>query len=160
MNRRIVLPIVCAVLAAGGGAAAARAHPGQQGPLAALSFMSGCWRGALQGPGTTLEETWTAADGDIMLATARYMRGARVTSFEFSRIQADLSGIALTPYPEGEGTVSFALVGSGNGVATFQNLRHDFPKRIIYRRVDAATNLIRVEDDSEGTQWEMKRCEA
>jgi hypothetical protein len=160
MSKRLLLPIVCAVLAASASPAAGQRREGQRGPLADLEFMTGCWRGTLQWPGSTLEETWTSAEADMMLATSRYIHGSKVTGFEFSRIQADSAGISLTPYPDGTSTVSFALVGRESGAATFQNLRHDFPKRIIYRRVDDDTNMIRIEDDTQGTQWEMKRCGA
>ena len=147
--------------------AAAIARPGrsqaavaQPGPLAALAFMSGCWRGPFgEAAGGTLEESWTAADTDVMLAAARYNQGGRTVGFEFSRIHADSAGVTLTPYPDGGRSVPFTLVRPGEeGRAVFQNLAHDFPQRIVYRRAGDAM-VVRIEDDARGEEWEMRRVE-
>jgi Domain of unknown function (DUF6265) len=129
-----------------------------ENPLAALSFMAGCWRGEM-GPGAALEENWTAANTNVMLATARYLRNGRTTGFEFSRIHADSARVTLRPYPGGEASDSFPMARSGPGLAVFENLAHDFPKRIIYRRVDARTLAIRIEgdQDAQAQEWTMAR---
>ena len=123
-------------------------------PLEGLSFLTGCWRGD-SGGGMTMEECWTAADADVMLATTRYVRGGTTTGWEFSRIHADSAGIVLTPYPDGRSSVSFRLVGSAPGEARFENPAHDFPKRILYRRTADGRLAVRVEDDTRGMAWEL-----
>jgi len=113
-------------------------------PLDSLAFMAGCWRGEM-GDGTTIEETWTTADADVMLATTRYLQGERVVGWEFSRIHADSAGIHLTPYPDGEPRPAFDLQPSGEGMAIFRNDANDFPTNIIYRADGESGLVVRLE---------------
>jgi hypothetical protein len=119
-------------------------------PLAALSFISGCWRGDA-GTDKTIEENWTAADSDVMLATTRYLddNTGRTRAWELSRIVADSAGIVLYPAPNGNQQGRFRLVTTSTTEARFEDPSHDFPKRIIYRRVDARRLTVRV-DGGEG----------
>ena len=129
-------------------------------PLAALAFMAGCWRGDA-GVDKTIEEHWTAADSDVMLATTRYLddNTGRTRGWELSRIVADSAGIALLPAPGGNQQGRFRLAESGPGSARFEDPAHDFPRRIIYRQVDARTLAIRVdrdEQDREAQEWRLQ----
>lgn len=124
------------------------------GPLDALAFMTGCWRGAVN-ERTTIEESWTAADGDVMLATTRYLRGDRVVDWEFSRIHADSAGIHLTPYPDGQARPAFDLVPSPRGTAIFRNEGNDFPRDITYRRDEEAL-VIRLEGSGREMEWRLR----
>jgi hypothetical protein len=120
-------------------------------PLAALGFMAGCWRGGV-GANLSIEEQWTAADSDVMLATTRYLDGntGRTREWEFSRIVADSAGITLLPAPGGTQQGRFRMAPGATGEARFEDPAHDFPKRIIYRLVDGRTLGVRV-DGGEGT---------
>jgi hypothetical protein len=130
---------------------AARAGAG----LEAVAFMTGCWRGAF-GNGSVIEESYGAADSDVMLGTTRYLRDGRTRGWEFSRIHADSAGVFLTPYPDGRRSEhAFRLVRAEPGHAVFENLEHDFPKRIIYRRPAADSLVARIEDDARGREWRM-----
>lgn len=115
-------------------------------PLAALSFMAACWRGDA-GVDRSIEEQWTAADSDVMLATTRYLddNTGRSRGWEFSRIVADSAGIVLVPAPMGDARGRFRLTSSRPNEATFEDPSHDFPKRIAYRRADARTLLVRLD---------------
>ncbi len=121
-------------------------------PLAALSFMAGCWRGDA-GVDRSIEEQWTAANSNVMLATTRYLddNTGRTRGWEFSRIVADSGRIVLIPAPMGTAQGRFRLTSSRPGEARFEDPAHDSPKRIIYRRVDART-LVAQLDDGEGSQ--------
>lgn len=130
-------------------------------PLQALGFMAGCWRGPV-GEGEDIEEAWTGARADVMLATTRYLRGDSVTGWEFSRIQADSSGIHLTPYPGGTARDPFRLDSLSSGVAVFVNARNDFPRSIRYRG-DGGTELwVRLEGSGREMEWRMRAgaCES
>ncbi|HYR10828.1 MAG TPA: DUF6265 family protein, partial [Longimicrobium sp.] len=120
-------------------------------PLARLAFMAGCWRGDA-GVDKSIEEQWTAADSDVMLATTRYLddNTGRTREWEFSRIVADASGITLIPSPAGTLRGRFRMAPSPAGEARFEDPAHDFPRRIIYRRVDART-LVAQLDAGEGS---------
>lgn len=125
-----------------------------QGPLEALGFMTGCWRGQVS-DSVTIEETWTAADADAMLATTRYLQGGRVTGWEFSRIHADSAGIVLTPYPDGEPAGEFRLQPGGEGMAIFTNEANDFPQNIIYRGDGETGLLVRLDGNGRVAEWRM-----
>ena len=129
-------------------------------PLAALAFMAGCWRGDA-GTDKTIEEHWTAADSDVMLATTRYLddNTGRTRAWELSRIVADSAGIALLPAPGGNQQGRFRMTASSAGEARFEDPTHDFPKRIIYWRVDARRLTVRVdggEGDREAQEFRLE----
>lgn len=107
--------------------------PAPAATVADLAFLAGCWEGDLGG-GTAIHETYTAPAGRAILGNSRVTREGGTLFFEFSRIADDGTGVAFRPYPNGEATVSFALVRSGPGEAVFENPDHDHPQRIVYRR--------------------------
>jgi hypothetical protein len=123
--------------------------------LAGLGFMRGCWRGPAS-EGVEIEETWTAADADVMLATTRYLRAGRVESWEFSHVQADSSGIRLTPYPDGKAAAPFTLDRVDEGIAIFSNPDNDFPQTIIYRGNGRDVLLVRLEGNGRTMEWRMQ----
>lgn len=141
------------VLAVGLLGAAPLAEPAR-GPLEALGFMTGCWRGQVS-DSVTIEETWTAADADAMLATTRYLQDGRVTGWEFSRIHADSAGVVLVPYPDGEPAGPFRLQPAGEGMAVFSNDENDFPQNIIYRGDGERVLLVRLEGGGRSLEWRM-----
>jgi hypothetical protein len=129
-------------------------------PLAALSFMAGCWRGDA-GVDKHIEEHWTAADSDVMLATTRYLddNGGRTRAWEFSRIVADSTGIVLFPAPRGNQQGRFRMVADGPGSVRFEDPTHDFPRRILYRRLDARHLAVRIDrdaNDREAQEWRLE----
>lgn len=150
-----------AVLLALAASLAAAPCAAQDRPLAALAFMAGCWRGDA-GVDRSIEESWTAADSDVMLATTRYLddNTGLTRGWEYSRIEADSLGIVLYPAPMGNARGSFRLVPSRPRQASFHDPAHDFPRRIIYRRVDARTLVVQLdrgEGDREGIELRLVR---
>lgn len=142
------LALACAALTLAG--AGAQTHSPQP-PLAALAFMAGCWRGDA-GVDRTIEEQWTAADSDVMLATTRYLddNTGRTRDWEYSRIVADSGRITLIPAPGGTPRGRFRMTRSSHGEAMFEDPRHDFPRRIHYRAADARTLVVYL-DGGEGS---------
>jgi hypothetical protein len=129
--------------------------PLQGQALAELGFLRGCWRGPVS-EGVDIEETWTAADADVMLAATRYLEAGRVREWEFSRIQADSAGIRLTPYPDGREAATFTLDRAGEGIAIFSNPENDFPQTIIYRGDGRTLLLVRLEGSGRTLEWRMQ----
>lgn len=126
-----------------------------QGPLSDLGFLRGCWRGSVS-DSVAIEETWTAADADAMLATTRYLRDGHVVGWEFSRIHADSSGIHLTPYPDGQARDPFTLDRADGRIAIFVNDRNDFPQTILYRGDGERELLVRLEGSGRTMEWRMR----
>jgi len=136
---------------------------GQAGPatLESLSFMSGCWQGVSDG-NSTIEETYTRPSSNVMLGTTRYLREGRTTMFEFTLISRDSAGVSMLPYPRGRPSEhAFKLTSVEGGRAVFEAPEHDFPKRIIYRRVGPDELTARIdggEQSSQSAEWRLTRA--
>jgi hypothetical protein len=138
--------------------AASKAMP----PLSAISFMAGCWTGPSSN-GATIEEQYTGTSENMVIGMARYVRNGRVVDFEFTTIERSDTSFFMTPRPKGVRSDSFALKEVAEGRAVWENLKHDFPQRIIYRRGTDGTLVARIEGTtSRGdrhSEWTMHRCE-
>lgn len=98
-----------------------------------LAWLSGAWVSETEEGWT--EELWTAPRGGILLGTNRSGKKERITGFEFMRIAQDgEGGIDFWGSPAGKPAVAFRLTSSGQREAVFENSKHDYPTRIIYRR--------------------------
>lgn len=152
----LALPVL--TLAAACGGADDAGPPGPAAELAPVAFIAGCWEGPAAGGEAegTLEEHWTPADSDMMLGTGRVFREGRVVSYEFMRMESTPEGIVYVPYPEGEEEASFRLREAGPGSVVFENLQHDFPQRIIYRRTPEGGLAVRVENQRRGMDWTLE----
>ncbi|MGH8854312.1 MAG: DUF6265 family protein, partial [Telluria sp.] len=78
-------------------------------PLAALSWLQGCWaaEGAERGSG----EQWMGPAGSSMLGMSRTVRNGRTVEYEFIRIAKGADGkLAYIAQPSGQPQASFALV--------------------------------------------------
>lgn len=125
-----------------------------------LAFMSGCWRGQTR-DGGTIEEHYTTPSSNMILGVTRYTRGGRTVDFEFTRIEQGDSGIAIIPQPQGAPPTRFALTAADAGSATWDNPAHDFPQRIVYRRVTPDSLVARIEgpgpNGPRAMEWRMAR---
>lgn len=101
-------------------------------PLDQLAFLSGCW--ALQSGTVTVEEQWNRPAGGLMLGTSRTLRAGRAVFHEFIRIEQKGNDVFYTPRVGSAPPVSFRAVKLTAEEAVFENLEHDFPQRIIYRK--------------------------
>src|SRR5690349_6000535 len=113
-------------------------------PLSAVSFMTGCWTGAASN-GATIEEQYSEAADNLLIGMTRYVKGSRVIDFEFTTIERTDSSFAMTPRPKGVKSDAFPLKEVGDGRAVWENLKHDFPQRIIYRRGSDGSLIARIE---------------
>ena len=135
---RVLRALVMATLTASGGVVAQEARPSGFS-LDDAAFLSGCWMGTFGE--LELREQWTAPTGGVMLVTTRFLRHGDVVDWEFGRIVEEDGGVVLWPYPRG--TISprgFALVRAGRELV-FENLEHDFPQHLDYRRDGDALTL-------------------
>lgn len=147
-----VTSVAVLIVAALSGAAQAPA-------LGNLAFMAGCWNGDA-GRGRVIQEHWMAPTTNVMLGATRFVAGDRAVSWEFTLIEADSAGVTMTPQPRGQAPVPFRLVRLAGDTVVFENLAHDFPQRIVYRRVAADTLVARIEGDTprpRSAEWPMAR---
>lgn len=95
-----------------------------------LAWMQGAWSG--EKDGVAMEEMWTAPRGGALLGLHRDVKGGRLVSYEFLRIQATDTGIVYFASPRSAPPTAFKLVETGDKRVVFENKEHDFPQRILY----------------------------
>ena len=124
--------------------------PARAGQLDELAWLAGCWMNPRAEPGSG--EFWQPLAGRSMMGLGRTIRGGKTVEHEFLLLQEDELGRAVyTAAPSNQATTSFVARDVTASVATFENPRHDFPQRIIYRRVSEDSMVVRIEGQREGT---------
>ena len=100
--------------------------------VALPAWLAGPWvtvRGA-----RTIEEQWNEPRGGMMQATGRTTQGDRLVEFEFLRIVKRDGSLVFIAQPNGRPPTEFALAAHGADSVRFENLKHDFPQVVRYRR--------------------------
>ena len=125
-----------------------------------FAFLAGCWSGS-KGT-TTFQEQWTRASADLMLGMSFTTQPQKPTEFEFLRIETKAGAPTYMAQPQGAPPTPFALsdADSTADTAMFVNMAHDFPKRVAYKKVDAATLLAWIDAGPKGSMridFPMKR---
>ena len=100
--------------------------------VAGLGWMGGTWT-TLQGK-TIVQEAWLAPHGGQMAGVSQASTPGARTEVEFMTISRETAGVTFTARISGQPPTPFVLKPGVAGTATFENLAHDFPQRIIYRR--------------------------
>ena len=117
-----------------------------------LAWMSGDWE-TQPGGSTRTDEHWSKVAGGSLIGMSRTVAGERTVFFEFLRIETRGNEIFYVAHPRSKNPgTDFKLVKLSGQEAVFQNLTHDFPKRIIYRKSADGSLTARVEGD--GTERE------
>ncbi|MCI0665463.1 MAG: DUF6265 family protein [Acidobacteria bacterium] len=116
-----------------------------------LSWISGDWETA---PGRMqIDEHWSKVAGGSIIGMSRTVAGGKTVFFEFLRIESRGSEIYYVAHPRAKNPgTDFKLVRLDSQEAVFENMAHDFPKRIIYRKNGDGTLTARIEGD--GTEKE------
>ncbi|MCI0329405.1 MAG: DUF6265 family protein [candidate division Zixibacteria bacterium] len=125
-----------------------------------LRWLSGCW--ANGGTSDRYEEHWIKPAGTSVLGISHTVANDTTLAFEFLRIQQQKNGdIYYVADPSGQAQDSFKLVKFNAAELVFENPKHDFPQRIIYRRKGDSL-FARIEGKSSGKEhgidFPMKRA--
>jgi len=132
--------------------------------VTALAWISGCWE--TTGEGRTTIERWGKATDNLMLGTSQTVKGTKSVAFEYLRIMGSTNGLNYVALPSNakEPTAFAAIKVTANEVV-FENSKHDFPQRIIYRQDKPESLFARIEgkqgEKEMGMDIPMKRvkCE-
>lgn len=116
--------------------------------IARVEWLAGCWE--LRAPGRVTVEMWMPPDGGLMLGASRTTSGGAVREFETLRLQAEGDALVYTAIPSGQQEASFRAVHVSDTSFTVENLAHDFPQRILYRRRGADSLIARIEGPGPG----------
>ena len=116
-----------------------------------LSWLTGCWT-LSRGP-LLIEEHWSKPTSGHIIGFSRTTRGGKAASWEFLTILTSPTGdITYNPrLSSNQPPVAFKLVKQSDSEVTFENLTHDFPQRIIYRKSPEGDSLhARIEGEVQG----------
>jgi hypothetical protein len=119
-----------------------------QGTLNQVRWLAGCWE-LKRGTRTTVE-MWMPPDGGVMLGASRTTVDGRVREVERLELRAQPDGLVYTALPSGQQETAFAASQVSDSGFTVENLEHDFPQRIIYRRRGPDSLLARIEGPGRG----------
>ena len=118
-------------------------------------WMAGWW--ASESNGVRMEEVWTDAGGGVMLGLHRDAKPNGKVSFEFLRIEKKDGTLVYQAQPGGRPPTPFTLKSETETRVVFENLKHDFPQRIIYWR-DGDKLCARVEGPISGKEESEQWC--
>ena len=103
--------------------------------LSDLKWMAGCWEGNDEKSRMVISEMWMKPSGNAMMGVGRTMKSEKLADFEFLRIVEDANGLAYISRPSAnKEDTTFKMLRSSADEIVFENARHDFPQRIIYKR--------------------------
>jgi hypothetical protein len=110
-----------------------------------------------------MEEIWTSPRGGVMLGLHRDVSPSGKSFFEFLRISVTETEVVYHASPMGRDPTPFSLKSLGDQQAVFENLEHDYPQRIIYRREGDRLHA-RIEGERDGalqsSEWVWRRTVA
>jgi hypothetical protein len=129
-------------------AAGPSAKPTPPAGVEKLAWMAGHW--SMESRGRTIEEHWMRPAGNTMIGMGRTVSGDRTIEFEFLQIKQEGEDIFYMAQPKGGSPTPFKLVRSSDTEAVFENLKHDFPQRILYRKQADGSVHARIEGESQG----------
>lgn len=125
-----ILALSCAVFLAP--AIAAAAPPPR---VADFAWLAGGW--IQEKDGETVREVWLAPREEFMAGVDVTTSPSAKPSFEFMTLSVEPAGVTFTATLAGQPPTPFVLKPGGGEEAVFENMAHDFPQRVIYRRCGA-----------------------
>ena len=120
------------------------------GDVSSLGWLAGCWSGTVGQ--TTFEEQWAKPVSGKMMGMARTLKQDQVVFSEFMRIeQKGAEAVFLPRIGTKQMTVEFTSIRLTDSEVVFENAQHDFPQRVIYRKVDGVV-FARIEGMERGKE--------
>lgn len=118
--------------------------------LSDMSWLAGCWESRNDAKRSFTSEQWMIPAGGIMLGISRTLDSGKAVDFESMRIEQSGAGLIFYARPRANREeTAFNLVRKGAAEVVFENKKHDFPQRVIYRR-DGDRLMARIEGEKDG----------
>jgi uncharacterized protein DUF6265 len=121
--RLIVASALCAALQTPSAAA-----PG----IDDVAWLTGCWEYTTGS--RTVEEHWLAPRAHAMVNVGRTVQAEKLIEYEMVLIREHEGRLAYQAHPSGQPSAVFMSRTVGNREVVFENLQHDFPQRVGYKR--------------------------
>jgi hypothetical protein len=142
---RVAVGLFMGVLSA---VASARGEEAKGSTIGKLAWLAGCWE-RTSGE-RRVDEQWMKPGGGTMFGMGRTVVGGRTSEFEQMQIREDAGQLVFTAKPSGQEEASFRSIDLTGSSVVFENKAHDFPQRVIYRRLEDGTLLARIEGEQNG----------
>lgn len=114
-----------------------------------LAWISGCWEVNDNGRVTT--ERWGKSTENLMIGTSQTVKNGKSVAFEFLRVVNNGHGLFYIAKPSSaKDETPFMVAKTGTSEIVFENLKHDFPQRIIYRSEQKDLLFARIEGTVNG----------
>jgi Domain of unknown function (DUF6265) len=97
-----------------------------------LAWLAGCW--SFTTGERTVDEQWMAPRAGSMQGMSRTIRSERLIEHEAVILRERGDQLDYEVSPSGQAKTVFSSVSVGDNGIVFENLQHDFPQRIGYRR--------------------------
>ena len=97
-----------------------------------LTWMAGSWSSVEKG--ITTRETWLDPMDGTMSGAGQTNQPGRPVRSEFMTISMTPAGLTFTAYLQDQPPTAFVAVPSAPDSLVFENLAHNFPQRVLYRR--------------------------
>jgi hypothetical protein len=125
-----------------------------------MAWLKGCWVQTL--PDGVVEEQWMTPLGGVMLGMGVTERYGKLREYEYTRIVEIDGSLTYMAEPSGQEKAAFPLKSLTANEAVFEDPAHDFPQRVIYRRLgpDAVTGRIegQIDGQAKSVDFPYKRC--
>jgi hypothetical protein len=117
-------------------------------PLAKFETLAGCWVSVRDK--REYREHWMRPAGGMMVGMVRQIRDGKANSYEAMHIELDSDGMPVfVAQPKGQAETRFRLKEHTSEQIVFENPKHDFPQRIVYRPTNTTLDA-RIESEKEG----------
>lgn len=114
----------------------------------ALKWMAGCWERKTDN--LVVTEQWSFPRAKMMLGASQTTRGDSTLEYEHTRIFERNGTLVYSAQPSGQAAAEFVADSVSGFSVVFSNPAHDFPQRVIYRRLTPDSLLGRVEGQRGG----------
>jgi hypothetical protein len=118
-----------------------------------VAWLTGCWE--YSSGSRTVEEHWLAPRAHSMVNIGRTVQADKLVEYEMVLIREQERRLAYEAHPSGQPSAVFMSRMVGNREVVFENLQHDFPQRVGYKR-DGDSLLAWIEGPRNG---QMRRIE-
>jgi hypothetical protein len=110
--------------------------PADNGPVAPLAWLAGCWQGNVNQ--RDFREQWLPYRGGMLVGAGQQVMKGAMQDYEFLRIEARTDGVFFSQFGRDRKETSFRLESTTTDdkdtIFTFANTAPAFPAHLVYRR--------------------------
>jgi hypothetical protein len=139
--------------------------PSKKVKLGDIAWLAGCWE-SKAGSVTNAFENWTRPLGNIVAGMGVTVKDGKAVAYEFMRIEAKDDGtLVFSAKPFDKPEASFVNTSDDPKNLVFENPKHPFPQRVIYKVAKDGSIEARIDGDLKGEKraalfpMEKKNCQ-